>query len=513
MSLPTCLPSLLLPWGHSIMPVDFHSLFNAVPGCFLVLAPDYPLFTILAATNDYLRVTKTKRSEIIGRPLFEIFSDNPDDPATQATQNTCASLMRAIELRVPDLMPVQRHDIRSDGGGFEERYWSPVNSPVLAENGEVDYLIHQVENVTESVLLKQKNEYGFRLLAESLPQIFWVCSPDGLNSYFNQLWVDYTGMTLEESYGHGWNKPFHPDDRQRAWDAWQNATNNGATFCLECRLRRRDGVYLWWQIRGVPVADEGGAVIKWFGTCTDIHELKEAEERLQRYALRLIEMEEDLREKVSTELHDDIGQELTALSLNLAHIAKNLSQESQSTLQSTLDDSRKLTKAISVSVRELMAELRPSQLGEYGLASAISSYGELFGQRAGITVTVQVSSRFPRMSAEKETILFRITQEALNNIAKHAGAARVRISLGCGAESVTLSIVDDGKGFLHQAGSAQPPGSGWGLTIMRERAELAGGTFRLVTAPGEGTAVIIEILKAVLAGVAERRPAAGSRAM
>jgi two-component system, NarL family, sensor histidine kinase UhpB len=479
------------------MPIDFPSLFNAVPGCFLVLAPDYPVFTILAATNDYLRVTKTTRSEIMGRPLFEVFPDNPGDPATQATHNTCASLTRAIELRVPDLMPVQRHDIRLEGGEFEERYWSPVNSPVVNDKGEVAYLIHQVENVTDSVLLKQKNSYEFRLLTESLPQIFWICAPDGMNIYFNQLWVDYTGMTLEESYGHGWNKPFHPDDQQRAMEAWQNATSNGAVYALECRLRRKDGVYKWWQIHGVPVPDKRGRVVKWFGTCTDIHELKEAEERLRRYARRLIEMEENLREKVSLELHDDIGQELTALSLNLAHIAKKLPHDSQSNLQSTLVDSRELTKAISVSVRELMAELRPSQLGEYGLASALRSYGELYGQRAGLAVAVQVDLQFPRMTAEQETVLFRIAQEALNNIAKYACATCVTISLGCSAASVYLSIVDDGKGFQQQAGTVQPPGSGWGLTIMRERAALVGGSFRLVTAPGEGTAVTIEIMKAL----------------
>jgi two-component system, NarL family, sensor histidine kinase UhpB len=477
------------------MPVDFHSLFNAAPGCFLVLAPDYPRFTILAATDNYLRATKTKRCEILGRPLFEVFPENPDDPATQVTQNTRASLMRAIELRVPDLMPVQRHDIRLAGGAFAERYWSPVNSPVVADSGEVDYLIHQVENVTDSVLLKQ-NHYEFRTLTESLPQIFWICSPDGLNIYFNQMWADYTGMTLEESHGHGWNKPFHPDDQQRAWDAWQNATNNGAIYALECRLRRHDGVYKWWQLRGVPVADESGAVSKWFGTCTDIHDLKEAEEGLKRYALRLIEMEEDLREMVSLELHDDIGQELTALGLNLAHLAKNLPKESRNDLQSTLDDSRTLTKAISGSVRDLMAELRPSQLGEYGLASALRSYGYLFGQRAGIAFVVRVDPEFPRMTAEKETILFRIAQEALNNIAKHAGASKVTISLGCRGASIYLSIVDNGKGFLHQSGMSKPLGGGWGLTIMRERAELAGGTFRVVTAPEEGTAVIIEIEKA-----------------
>src|SRR5207247_338245 len=76
---------------------------------------------------------------------------------------------------------------------------------------------------------------------------------DGLTIYLNQQWVDYTGLTLEESYGEGWITPFHPDDRQRAWDAWQRATQHRDTYSLECRLRRADGVYQWWLIRGVPL--------------------------------------------------------------------------------------------------------------------------------------------------------------------------------------------------------------------------------------------------------------------
>src|ERR1035437_3446483 len=110
-----------------------------------------------------------------------------------------------------------------------------------------------------------KREYEFRLLAESMPQIVWITRADGWTTYFNQHWVEYTGLTLEESYGHGWNKPFHPDDQQRSWNAWQNATIHGATYSLECRLRRKDGKYKWWLIRGVPVLDEKGTVLKWFG--------------------------------------------------------------------------------------------------------------------------------------------------------------------------------------------------------------------------------------------------------
>ena len=118
-----------------------------------------------------------------------------------------------------------------------------------------------------------------------MPQIVWITRPDGWNIYFNEQWVDYTGLTLEESYGHGWNKPFHPDDQQRAWDAWQNATNYGAVYSLECRLRRKDGVYKWWLIRGVPVLDAEGTILKWFGTCTDIDKLNRQKMRSKRNSM------------------------------------------------------------------------------------------------------------------------------------------------------------------------------------------------------------------------------------
>ncbi len=127
-----------------------------------------------------------------------------------------------------------------------------------------------------------KSESEFRSLAESMPQIVWITRADGWNIYFNQQWVDYTGLTLEESYGHGWNTPFHPDDQQRAWDAWQNATQNNGTYSIECRLRRADGEYRWWLIRGIPLLSKNGTILKWFGTCTDIEEIKRAEANLRQ---------------------------------------------------------------------------------------------------------------------------------------------------------------------------------------------------------------------------------------
>jgi PAS domain S-box-containing protein len=125
------------------------------------------------------------------------------------------------------------------------------------------------------------SEAEFRLLAEAMPQIVWITRPDGGNIYFNQRWMDYTGLTLEESLSDGWAKPFHPDDKPLAWQAWQNATATGGAYSIECRLQGADATYRWWLIRGVPVKNASGNILKWFGTCTDIDALKQGEARLR----------------------------------------------------------------------------------------------------------------------------------------------------------------------------------------------------------------------------------------
>ncbi|MBA2527918.1 MAG: response regulator [Pyrinomonadaceae bacterium] len=145
---------------------DFRSLFESAPGVYLVLTPD---FTILAASDAYLRATMTRREEILGLSLFKVFPDNPDDPNASGVSNLRASLERVLQNRVADAMAVQKYDIRrpeSEGGGFEERYWSPVNSPVFDDSSEIIYIIHRVEDATEFVRLKQAGAEQDKLTEE-----------------------------------------------------------------------------------------------------------------------------------------------------------------------------------------------------------------------------------------------------------------------------------------------------------------------------------------------------------
>ena len=222
-------------------------------------------------------------------------------------------------------------------------------------------------------------------------------------------------------------------------------------------------------------------------------EHEQTEEALKSYAQRLIVQEEDLRHRISMELHDDVGQELTALGLNLAYIGNNLRNEAGNEIRSTLEDSRQLAKEVCRSVRNLMVDLRPTQLDEYGLSGAIRCYADQYAQRTGLAIAVEIRPQFPRLSSKEEIALFRITQEALNNVAKYASATKVTISLSSAATKLRLSITDDGQGFIPRETRPQPAGSGWGLTIMRERARLMGGSFQLDTELGAGTAIVVEI--------------------
>ncbi|MGD0229945.1 MAG: PAS domain S-box protein, partial [Syntrophorhabdales bacterium] len=235
-----------------------------------------------------------------------------------------------------------------------------------------DDLEQRVIERTEQLAHSEKE---FRLLAEAMPQIVWITRADGWNIYFNQQWVDYTGLTLGESYGHGWNKPFHPDDQQRAWDAWQNAVTNNGTYSLECRLRAADGTYRWWLVRGVPVVNEKGETTKWFGTCTDIEEIKRTEEEVWRYASQLELSNRELQDFAFVASHDlqeplrkiqafgdqlkiGYGECLDAEGLDYLSRMQNAAVRMQALIHALLNYSRVTTKARPFSITDLATVAR-----------------------------------------------------------------------------------------------------------------------------------------------------------
>lgn len=143
---------------YNISAEHFQLLFESSPGSFLIMLPDAD-FTIVGVTNDYLHDTLTKRENILGKPTFDVFPDNPHTPEAKSTRNLRESLERVVTTKLPDTMAIQRYDVPNhDGTGFEVRYWSPVNTPSLSPEGELLYIIHRVQNVTDYMRLIKENE-------------------------------------------------------------------------------------------------------------------------------------------------------------------------------------------------------------------------------------------------------------------------------------------------------------------------------------------------------------------
>lgn len=154
-----------------------------------------------------------------------------------------------------------------------------ADTPADGEDGvdACDVLRTRACGLERALRRAEASEAEWRNLVGTLPQIVWIARPDGWHVHFNQQWMDFTGKTLEESLGDGWNPAFHPDDRPRAWARWQEAIRTGEPYDIEYRLRRHDGTYHWMLGRALPLRDGSGQIVKWFGTCTDIEDLKAAQ--------------------------------------------------------------------------------------------------------------------------------------------------------------------------------------------------------------------------------------------
>ncbi|GAA0586676.1 hypothetical protein GCM10009416_26480 [Craurococcus roseus] len=296
-------------------------LFEAAPNPYLVLRPDAPLFTIVAASDAYLAATGTTRAQVLGLSLFTAFPANPDDPADDGARALAASLSRVLATREPDAMGVQRYDIpgRGDGGkGFQLRYWGPRNLPVLAPDGTVELILHQVEDVTDLVLARERadlaeaetmrraaevarsnldlraanaalreTEDHLRHVVELNPQIPWTADPHGGITDFNERWLAVTGLSRQEALGEGWVRVPHPEDLPGMSAAWQRAVATGEPYDAEVRLRMAQGGYRWWRVRAFPRRGADGRILRWYGTTEDVHDRRTAEEALRAERERL----------------------------------------------------------------------------------------------------------------------------------------------------------------------------------------------------------------------------------
>jgi signal transduction histidine kinase len=207
-------------------------------------------------------------------------------------------------------------------------------------------------------------------------------------------------------------------------------------------------------------------------------------ERLKAVSRRLFEIQESERTLLATELHDRVGQNLSAIGMNISIIAAAAERSGNDDLVRRAEDSTLLIEETADSMRNVMGELRPQAIDEYGLLPPLRAFAARFASRTGVKVTLEGTDPDRRLPHAVEVAMFRIVQEALSNILKHAKATQVTISFEYGDASAAMNIVDDGVGFDARRLEAQRPEGHWGLLIMRERAEACGATLSIESKPG-----------------------------
>jgi two-component system sensor histidine kinase UhpB len=281
----------------------------------------------------------------------------------------------------------------------------------------------------------------------------------------------------------------HPDDRPRVIRSREKLLAGSGTGDIEYRIVRPDGSMRWIFGRATVVRDESGRAVRVHGTNADVTERKRAEDELARRARqlemlsrKLIEAQETERRAIARELHDDFGQVLTALRLNLGrHDGRN-------------SESLALVDGALARMRDLAQQLRPALLDERGLEASLRWYMEREAKRAGLEFRAALMPLEQRPPVTLEAAAFRIAQEAMTNVTRHAGARVVDVELGAQEGALNLAVRDDGRGFdVAAAHRRAANGESQGLINMQERAALAGGELQIDSAPGRGTTIRLRL--------------------
>jgi PAS domain S-box-containing protein len=346
------------------------------------------------------------------------------------------------------------------------------------------------------------SEQRFRLLVENVKEYaIFMLDPDGRVASWNSGAERINGYRASEIIGQDLSRFYPPGDAAQGApkQLLVTAAEAGHAEVNGWRVRKSGSCYFA-NVSVTALRDEAGTLRGFAKIIHDITERRRIEEEMRGYSQQLqalsrqlVEAQERERKNLARELHDRVGQSMTALKINL-EIFKSRIGGAMAMDAARLDDSLHLVEQTMDTVSNLTSELRPPMLDDCGLLAALRWYASLFERRTGIEVSVGPDAETaPRLPTEAEAALFRIAQEALTNVARHARARRARVTLRRGVGAVTLRIADDGCGFDLGEARRQRSRASWGMITMRERAQAVGARFDIESMPGHGTTITIAI--------------------
>jgi PAS domain S-box-containing protein len=426
----------------------------------------------------FLQQFGLRREEVLGRTDAELF------PRAQAERFAAADAQVTGERRA---LVAEERVPQFDG----ERVHMVVRFPVLDAAGALTGVGGVATDITERQRTAQMLAEQRALLAQAQGLAglgCWEWDPaSGRVQWSDELYRIY-GVELGEFQPsiEAYLERVHPEDRDKTAAVVARALAEGRGFTHEERIVKPDGATRTLRTHAEVLREHDGRVVKLIGACLDVTESRAHENALQALAWQLVQAEEAERRRIAGALHDRVGQVLSALNIQL-DIA--LGEQAQPALT--------LLEAAVQSVEDVMADLRPPLLDEYGLGAALRSYVEELERRTRMQVTLDDRARQANRGLRREAAvgLYRIAQEALANVAQHARTPEAAVSLEVIENELVLTVRDAGPGFdpdeaARRAANGQ---TGWGMTTMRERAHAAGGSLQVASAPGKGTTLVARV--------------------
>ena len=472
----------------------------------------------IAAPNEGLVLFNDKLCEIFGYPRAEMISRTWTElthPGDLAGDTAMFNRVAAGEM---DDYELEKKVVHKDGRVV---YAHILGKCLRDPKGEVTSLVAMVQDITARKTAEEalrKSEERFDLAVRGSNDGIW-----DWNIRTNEI---YHSPRVRELLRYGpdeypdllksFESHLHPDDVARTWAAIHAHLDTRAPYDIEYRLRTKDGQYRWFRSRGQAVWDAEGHPVRMAGSLTDIHDRKLAEESLreaqaealmarQKFTQSLIAAQEQERKRIARELHDSLGQNLSVIK-NRIQLALAESSNSAAAVTQLEAVSKLVADALS-EVRTLAHRLRPLPIEQFGLTDCLGNLVQEVAESSAIPIDrrlEQVDDLFP---GERATMVYRILQEALNNLVKHSGATAATVAVERDLHCVRLRIEDNGRGFDKSAVvSPRKIRSGLGLTSIEERVGMLGGTLDIRTSPGQGTVLQLEIPLSESAGLIAADP-------
>jgi PAS domain S-box-containing protein len=512
-------------------PVDFELLFKTAPSLYVVLKPDFPHFTILAANDAYAKATHTTLDGLVGNRLLDVFPANPDDSKGYGKGQVFESLEYVTKHSEPHIIPMVRYDVRrlpEEGGGFVIKYWTMVTTPVLGPGGDIEYIIHRVEDVTEKKRIRDERQ---RFFDEGADMVM-IGSFDGYLKHVNPAWETVLGWSDAELTSTPWIEFVHPDDRKKTLKIGESLLAGIAIPKFENRYRCKDGTYRWLRWKVKPFVDEqliyGGAA-----DVTDYKkieaELVNARDHAEAANIAKTDFLSNMSHEIRTPMNAVIGL------ANILAISQPLSpkqREFVKTLQLSADSLLALINDM-LDIAKIEARTVDLEKVPFSLSQLIQEVTSIMGVRVrekGLKFDVDIECIQDRMFIGDPTRLRQIIMNLCSNAVKFTEEGGIHIDIRCtpltgeNAENICIIVKDTGIGIAAekidtifqkfvQADTSinrKYGGTGLGLAITKTLTEIMDGTIHVKSVVGTGSTFTVCIPMEIARETVEKLPSQDS---